>query len=143
MRVALILILFATAVPCLGCSFDSATDADLFARSNSVFRARITEVKLVKSLASLQERSSRDVIEARFDVLEVLKGAPPASGVVRDLVSNGANCSLGLLPGFEYVLFPMKDDFVLAPSGSFQVAKHDFAVRKLESLRGLAAKTTR
>lgn len=93
------------------------TSEELFAKANSVFRARITEAKLAKFASPLRPGEQIDVVEAKFEVKEVFKGTPP--GLVRDFPFGPGNCSLGLLPGVEYVFFPGENDFVLILSGSF------------------------
>ncbi len=48
-------------------------------------------------------------VEGRYTLIEVLKGAPPAKGVVDDLPFGLGNCSLGLMPGWDYVFFVKHD----------------------------------
>jgi hypothetical protein len=100
-------------------------------------------VKLASLLDPMSANQKVEVVEARYEVREVLKGLPPASGVVRDMPFGPGNCSLGLLPGLEYVFFPGKYEMVLAPSGSFAYF-HEEGIAfqsRLESLRKLAAAT--
>jgi hypothetical protein len=98
-------------------SLSQPTSEELFAKANSVFRARITEAKLAKFANPLRPGEQVDVVEAKFEVKEVFKGTPP--GLVRDFPFGPGNCSLGLLPGVEYVFFPGENGFVLILSGSF------------------------
>ena len=82
-----------------------------------------------------------EVVEARYEVKEVFRGTPPSSGFVRDLPYGPGNCSLGVLPGMEYVFFPGEQDFVLIFSGSFgyfnpegsEVKQHLEALRHMGS----------
>src|SRR5262249_36079998 len=126
-------------LPATACSsLRTPSTAELFAAASSVFRARITETKL----AVLQHvGQSTEVVEARFEVREVIKGTPPASGIVRDLPFSPGNCSLGLMAGMEYVLLPGEYDLVLLPSGSFGYFNVEgTAVQsRLRELRALAA----
>ncbi len=48
-------------------------------------------------------------VEGRYTLIEVLKGTPPAKGVVDDLPFGPGNCSLGLMPGWDYVFFVKHD----------------------------------
>lgn len=126
------------------CSFKQRSDEQLFAAATSVFRARVTEVKLA-SLADPANPSGRavEVVEARYEVKEILKGAAPSAGIVRDLPFGPGNCSLGLIPGLEYVFFPGEHEMVLVPSGSFAYFNEEGSEVKprLEALRKLAAAT--
>ena len=78
-----------------------------------------------------------EVMEAKYEVKEVFKGAPPALGVVRDFPFAPGNCSLGLLPGMEYIFYPDGNNFVLTFSGSFGFinAEGNDVKPRLEALR--------
>lgn len=117
------------------------TDQELFAKATSVFRARVTEVKLATLVDPDHPSRTVEVVEARYEVKEVFKGAPPASGIVRDLPYGPGNCSLGLLPGMEYVFFPGKYEMVLLFSGSFAFfnAEAKEVRQHLDEIRRLAA----
>ena len=123
------------------CTFKQRTDEELVAQSQNIFRAKVTEVKLALLRDPANTTATVEVVEARYEVKEVLKGAPPSSGVVRDLPFGPGNCGLTLLPGLEYVFFPGEHDMVLAPSGSFgyfngegtSVAPRLEAIRKFAS----------
>jgi hypothetical protein len=125
----------------LACSsLKQPSGEELFSKANSVFRARVTEVRL-SSLPNPDRPSEKvEVVEARYEVKEVFKGRPPASGVVRDLPFAPGNCSLGVLPGIEYTFFPGQHDLVLVYSGSFAYFNaEDAEVKpKLEELRRLS-----
>jgi hypothetical protein len=90
--------------------------------AESVFVARVTvarevateEVLPPEALADLDEAERHaPVIEASYRLIERLKGEPPANGHVYDLPLAVGNCSLGLLPGWDYVfvLQPPEPDF--------------------------------
>src|ERR1700761_1676918 len=100
------------------CEFEHRTQEEVFARAQSVFRARVLDVRLVKSTNPFNPAQRVDIVEGRFEVEEVYKGTPPDSGVVRDLVLLPGNCSLGLFPGWEYVFVPDEQGFVLTPTQS-------------------------
>ena len=82
-----------------------------------------------------------EVVEANYEVKEVFKGTPPASGIVRDFPFGPGNCSLGLLPGVEYVFYPDENNFVLIFSGSFGFinAEGNDVKPRLEALRQQAS----
>jgi len=128
-------------LPAMACSsLKQPTNEELFANASSVFRARVTEAKLVVITYSSASSKIVEVVEARYEVKEIFKGTPPASGVVRDLPYGPGNCSLGLLPGVEYVFYPGEQDMVLLPSGSFAFINPDGNEVKprLEELRKLS-----
>lgn len=125
-------------------TINSPTEHLLFSRAKSVFRARVTEVKL-SHLANPENTAEQvEVVEARYVVKEVFRGAPPSTGFVRDLPYGPGNCSLGVLPGVEYVFFPGEHDFVLIYSGSFGYFNpEDREVKQhLEALRHMSATGT-
>lgn len=136
-------LLLVSATATFACSFKQRTDEQLIAEAKNVFRARVTEVKLASLVDPTNAARTFEVVEARYEVKEVLKGAPPTSGIVRDLPFGPGNCSLGLLPGLEYVFLPGEHEMVLAPSGSFAYFNTEgTAVQpRLDSLRKLAATT--
>jgi|APMI01.1.fsa_nt_gi hypothetical protein len=102
----------------VGCQFEHHTQEEVFARARSVFRARVVEVRLAKFANPFKSEEQAEIVEGRFEVEEVYKGTPPASGIVRDFVLLPGNCSLGLFPGWDYVFVPDKQGFVLLPSQS-------------------------
>jgi hypothetical protein len=137
--------LAAVSFAALPCSFKAKSDEQLFSEATSIFRARVTEVKLATLDDPSQPERKTEVVEARYVVKEVLKGTPPLSGVVRDLPFGPGNCSLGLLPGLEYVFVPGEYEMVLLPSGSFAYFNESGAAVKsrLQALREYAARADR
>lgn len=127
------------------CSFKERTLEELFASAKNVFRARITEVRLARLSDPSNPKDVAEVVEARFEIKEVFKGGTPASGFVRDLPFGPGNCSLGLLPGLEYVFFPEEYDMVLLPTGSFSYfnAEGTAVKPRLETLRRMARETVK
>ena len=118
-RIAIAFILFSAAYEAAACSFEPRSDEQLFAAAKTIFRARVTEARLSKLDGLIEKGKSIEIVEAKYDVLEVFKGVPPPSGVVRDVTFGPGNCGLGILVGTEYVFMPEEHDMVLAPSGSF------------------------
>lgn len=122
-------------------TINSPTEHLLFSRAKSVFRAQVTEVKL-SHLANPENPAEQvEVVEARYILKEAFRGNPPSTGFVRDLPYGPGNCSLGVLPGVEYVFFPGEHDFVLTYSGSFgYFNSEDREVKQhLEALRQMNA----
>lgn len=103
----------------MACSFIGSTDEERFATANTIFRARVIETHLSTHTDPFDPSAQTEIVEARYQLLEVFKGNPLESGVVRDLTFGVGNCSLGLMVGLEYVFFPSKQGYVLLPSGSF------------------------
>ncbi len=52
-----------------------------------------------------EDRFDRIGIEGRYTLIESLKGSPAKQGIVHDFPFGPGNCSLGLLPGWDYVFF--------------------------------------
>lgn len=143
MKIAAIvaLCLFAAANATACSTANPPTERQLFARATSVFRARVTEAKLSRLANPENTAEQIEIVEARYEVKEVFRGTPPSSGFVRDLPFGPGNCSLGVLPGMEYVFFPGEHDFVLIYSGSFGYFNpEDSEVKqRLEALRHMRA----
>jgi hypothetical protein len=139
-NLAAVLLLAVVGLPAGACSFKEKTLEERFTSTKNVFRARITEVRLAKLADPSNPKDMAEVVEARFEIKEVFKGAAPASGIVRDLPFGPGNCSLGLLPGLEYVLFPGEYEMVLLPTGSFSYfnAEATEVKPRLDALRKLA-----
>jgi hypothetical protein len=99
------------------------TDAQLFSEAESVFVARVLTTKVRRASrwqCDAEEVGECEYVEGRYELVDVLKGAPRSRGKVRDLVFGPGNCSLGLLAGFYYVFYVNNgDNFVLHIDGSF------------------------
>ncbi|WP_130300805.1 MULTISPECIES: hypothetical protein [unclassified Duganella] len=138
-------LLFALAIlslPALACSsLKQPTDEELFANAKSVFRARVVETRLGKLVNPSNPSEVVEVVEAKYEIREIFKGAPAAAGVVRDLPFGPGNCSLGLLAGMEYVFYPDANNLVLTFSGSFGYlnAEGTDVKPRFEALRKLVA----
>ena len=118
-RIAIACVVFSAASESMACSFERRSDEQLFAAAKTVFRARVTEARLGTLDSPFKKGEKIGVVEAKYEILEVLKGEPPRSGVVRDLTFGPGNCGLGIFVGTEYVLMPAEQDMVLSPTGSF------------------------
>lgn len=77
-----------------------------FKAAKSAFVAHVTktEEKFMHNPQKPYEQNA--YLEATFEVIEVLKGTPPASGIVHDLVLDIGNCSIGLTAGQNYLFMP-------------------------------------
>ncbi len=113
------------------------TDEEQFKRASAVFVAHVTKTEVLS--ADPRERADmRDpTVEATVQLIEVLKGAPPIDGVVRDRVASPDYCGLPLFAGLDYVFFLNGDNGVLLPGatkGFFTL--HGIGARQLlEKLR--------
>jgi len=144
-HIAALTLIAVVAVEASACSYREMTLPESYRSATSVFRARVTEVRLAMLPAPRGERSETEVVEAKYEIREVFKGKPPADGIVRDMPFGPGNCSLGLFPGMEYVFFPAMHAMVAAPSGSFGFfnAEGSEVMPKLQILRDLAASSAR
>jgi hypothetical protein len=84
-----------------------------------------------------------EILEARYEVKEVLKGTPPTSGVVKDLPFGPGNCSLPLHLGLEFVFMPDEFDMEQISTGSFGYFNPEGTaiLPRLASIRALVAAT--
>lgn len=70
-----------------------------------VFTAHLTKAEEI-TLPPNKQHGALTAIEGQVKIIEVFKGAPPASGKVHDLVQNNFDiCSSLLLPGNDYLFF--------------------------------------
>lgn len=142
------LFLYAIAAPTFACSRPppAPTEAELFARADAVFVARITHTE-AKILQAPRGGKLHDIpiVEARFELLESIKGSPPPDGIVREPVFGIGNCTLGLLAGVTYVLYTREEqkNFVLWISGSRALLNPEAVNTRalLDELRQLANPT--
>src|SRR5690348_1685023 len=122
MRVSILgIVILSLSQSAMACQWKQRPTEEIVAGAKSIFRARVTEVKLLAPRPTALERYPKglDAVEARYEILETFKGEPPAAGTVRDFMFAPGNCSLGLFPGWEYIFIPDSDGMVLLPSGSF------------------------
>ena len=93
------------------------TIEELFSTADAVFVAEVVKTeRVIGSFGSM----TLPMVEGDVELVEVLKGDPPAGRKVRDLVFGPGNCSLGLLAGLPYLFLfqPGQDNLVLWPTGS-------------------------
>ena len=117
------------------CSLGSRPIAEVVANADAIFRGRITEVRVVPSAAG----GNKQDVEARFAILEQLKGVPPKSGVVRMPLSELGDCGeFHLLAGVEYLLVLRSAQSGVVSGESFPISAHIPASRpRVEEVRNL------
>ena len=126
----------------IGCSTlgPPPSDEDLFRKASTVFVARVVRTE-EKQVVWKGAKNPESIVEGDFQVVEILKGQPPAGGKVRDLTFGPGNCSLGLLAGMDYLFFiqPDQENLVLWPTGSRMIINRQGTevVKLLELLRKL------
>jgi len=131
-------------LPAMACSSlePPPTDEELFQQATAVFLAHVVRTE-EKQYVWPDAANSKPwpIVEGNYQIVEVLKGQPPADGKVRDLVFGPGNCSLGLLVGMDYLFFiqPGPNNFVLWPTGSRMIINREGTevVKLLEKLRKL------
>ncbi len=146
--------------PAQACSFDRYGDSaeDFYKTAKTAFIAHVTktEEKFIVDPERSKERNR--YIEATFEVIEVLKGKPPESGTVHDLVLGIGNCSIGLVAGLDYLFMPDENtknerekmskygvtayNYVGLPTGSRMLPsiEHKKTIELLNKLRALTDK---
>lgn len=106
-----LIILSLTNTPSAACQFDHAGKGSevFFKLADTVFTAHVT--KAVEKFMVSADAVSRKIayVEAEYEILEVLKGKPPVSNKVHDMVFGFGNCSLPIIVGFDY-LFMLQGD---------------------------------
>ena len=82
----------------LACTVASVSSERVVAEAHTIFRARITEVKLLKTF-------QKEMLEVRFELNEKFKGLVPEPSVVRARVSQPGECgAFFIMTGVEYVI---------------------------------------
>jgi hypothetical protein len=138
------IVFLAFAVPASACKFVQRSPEELMTASPVVFRAQVVQVNaaVVRTLPGQSQPGQsqpQELIEARYKVLEVLKGKPSLTGIVRDGPAD-SKCSLRLSVGAEYLFIPDNQQMVFLPTGSFKlIANEKAAEQRLQALRKLAA----
>lgn len=95
------------------------TLADLYREASAVFIAHVSKTEEV-----LPEPNSKygrfPYVIGHFQLIEKIKGEPPESKIIKDQVLGPGNCSVGLMAGWDYVVFlrPENEEFITTFSGS-------------------------
>lgn len=128
---SLIIILF-TNTPSAACQFDHAGEgSDVFYKlADTVFTAHV--IKAEKKFMVSPDAKSRKIayIEAEYEIIEVLKGKPPASNTVHDMVFGFGNCSSPIIVGLDY-LFMLQQN---KKSERYEQEKSDWGVTEFNSV---------
>lgn len=120
-------LLLASLEPALACSVEKLTAEELFRGAAYVVRARIVQVgkhdrASVVHLGDKKFAIKETIVEGHYTVLEVLKGSPPASGVVRTAEPSVCSDFPTLATGREYVFLL---DAKMKPYGAFASFAYD------------------
>jgi len=141
--------IFLLPIPAFACSCEERSQAEMFQAADSVFYARINDVKLPSKWSELGELGKEarrhpapldDYVVARYELIEVFKGEPNPEGVVVSLFFGPGNCGLPLFPGLYFVLFLDEHDATFLCSGTFHLGwrpDQEAAQQKLAALRQL------
>jgi hypothetical protein len=114
------------------------TEEDLFSKASAVFIGHLTKTEEIMPRGKGKYEAGE--IEGTFNLVEVLKGEPPADHKIKSMIYGPGNCTLPLLSGFDYILFTNNDDkYITTFSGSSAELNLDAPrVReRLERLRAL------
>jgi hypothetical protein len=133
-RFASAAILMLASSAAISCSIGSRPSAEVVAKADAIFRARITEVRL----ASGSTERHQSNVEAQFELLENLKGVPPRQ--LRMRLSELGECGeFHLIVGIEYLLVMYPGQPPVVSGASFPVSRHiPGSGPRLEEFRQLA-----
>lgn len=147
---ALIMMAMLGAPAALACQirYSDAPPERFYDLADVVFTAHLTKAEEI-TLPANKQHGALTAIEGQVKIIEVLKGTPPASSKVHDLVQNNFDiCSSLLLPGNDYLFFlkPAQDksasaaewNYVGLPTGSRLIFPADSNITQ-EMLRKLRA----
>ena len=127
---------------------EAPTLEENFSGATEVFVAHLTKIiekDIPRSWGDADESSK--ILEASYSLTETIKGAPPRSGKLYDLVFGIGNCSIGLMVGWDYVVFVQPNEelpkirYVGMLSGTFPLSGKD-AKEDLARVRVLAQKSS-
>jgi hypothetical protein len=118
-RFALGTILMLASSVAISCSIGHRPTAEVVAKANAIFLARITEVRLASDSTGKNQSS----IEAKFELLEKLKGLPPRQ--LRMPMSELGECGeFHLIVGTEYLLVMYPGQPPVVSGESFPLSRH-------------------
>jgi hypothetical protein len=121
------------------CSFVGPipSDEQLYAKASTVFLGHLIRTEEA-GLAPVGDLPPMPVVEGAFQVVEALKGKPPADGKVKTPVNGIAR--MPLLPGLDYIVFLYGDNVIRGPiEGTRRIINIEDPQEKyrLEKLRDL------
>lgn len=125
--------------------YTTLSDEQAFAKATTVFMGHLTRTEEV-DVARTGDARPPPVIEATFQVLDVLKGQPPAEVKARGMGVSKACLpflvEVDLLPGNDFVVFLDQDNFIRGGTRglAFVGGKHAYLTGFRQKLRGLSGK---
>ena len=119
------------------CSCKKSTVTQKYEKSSKVFIAHITSTEEIVNDKSNENDFNKRYIKATYNVKEVFKGSPINGGSVTDRVYRGANCSVGIMAGLDYVIFQYSSNEISVCNGTtYYGSEHsEKVVRTLKMLR--------
>jgi hypothetical protein len=119
------------------CSCVKSSIEEKYKESSTVFIGHIVLAKEVADDPRAQKYHSNRYIEATYNVIEVFKGKPDNTGVVTDGVFTGGSCSVGMLPGVDYIIYLYKTNNVSICNGTqfYNTTRDKELIEKLRMLR--------
>jgi hypothetical protein len=127
----------------IACSCLQSTTTQKYEASTMVFIAHITMTEEMLGDKKSENYLSKRYIKARYDVKEIFKGFPINGGIIYDSIYLGGNCSVGIIPGHEYIVFQNSSNEISICNGTTSYRKDDnsFTLRTLKMLRHRNEKT--
>ena len=124
-----------TSLHACGCVKSSIEEK--FQQASTVFVGHIILAKEVTDDPQAQKFPSSRYIEATYLIKEVFKGQPKNTGVVTDGVYVGGSCSVGMLPGVDYIIYLYKTNNVSICNGTqfYNSTRDKELIEKLRVLR--------
>ena len=98
------------------CHCEPPTPGAQLDQTQSVFRARLVSTRLYRSPRGHQD--DLEVVQGRYELIEVFEGTPPADSSVLDRIERPGSCALGLRTGLEYIFHVDRYGQVLRCGGS-------------------------
>ena len=125
--------------------YTTLSDEQAFAKASTVFMGHLTRTDEIEA-ARTGDAPRMQGVEATFQVLDVLKGQPPAEIKVRGTAVSKACLpflvDVDLLPSNDFVVFLDKDNFIRGGTRglAFVGGKYAYFTRFRAKLRGLSGK---
>lgn len=131
-RTLLLILFLSVSSSAHACKCEYKTVQENFERAENVYHVQVREIKLIEK-ASTEEKH----VIATYKVLEVFKGQNETEGTA--LLGLG-NCSPGLYPGHNFVLFISKTSWVSKCTGTFNtnMLNADYVRKNLDELKRLS-----
>ncbi|ANE56654.1 hypothetical protein [Methylomonas sp. DH-1] len=115
------------------------TKQSRFNKADYVAHVKITAAELrdASELSNADDLFREGYVRVSFEEIEVIKGEKFSPTFLTELPFTDGNCTLGLRPGWEYVIFLAKESngFVFGCSGSFPLYNDGDVTTKIQELR--------